>query len=364
MPDERYEERTEPATPRRRQEARGRGQVARSIDLSAAIVLLASLVALSIMGATMGGSIAGLTVNYLENYPVIAYELAERPGELGVAHYLAQAFAAVLPILLPFLVVVVIAALAVQFVQVGFYFSFESMRFDVSRLNPVAGMSRFFTTRGTIRALMSVAKLLVLLGVTLWTIWQYRFDILATGEMDFPAFVRFMTESAIVLGIRLAIALLALAILDFAYQRFQYEADLKMTKQEVKEEMKRYEGDPKIKERRRQIQMRLAVQRMLGKVPRATVVVTNPTEYAVALQYDEGMAAPVVTAKGTDRLAERIRNIAIEHGVPIHRRPELARALYAAVEVDQSIPVEFYAAVAEVLALVYRTRPAAGAVAP
>jgi flagellar biosynthetic protein FlhB len=157
------------------------------------------------------------------------------------------------------------------------------------------------------------------------------------------------------LGLKLAAIFVVLAVLDYMYQRWQYRQDLRMTKQEVREEMKRMEGDPLIREQRRHIQRQMAMRRMSAEVPKADAVITNPTHVAVAVRYDaETMAAPRVVAKGADLLAQRIREIAMEHGVPIVEKPALARALYRAVEVGQEIPVKFYRAVAEVLAFVYR----------
>jgi flagellar biosynthetic protein FlhB len=354
VPEERFGERTEPATPRRREEARERGQVARSTDLANAVILLAALLVLLFGGRALADGIARFTVHHLGEIAEVRTLLEERDPR-DAAFLLLRASAAMGTALLPFLAVVVAAALAVHWLQVGFLFTTTPLEFDLTKLDPVAGFRRFFTLRGFMRAAMGVAKLAVLVAVAGWTLYQMRWEFLSTAQMDFPAAVGFMVRAVLIAGIRIAIALLLLAILDYAYQRYQYEQDLRMSRQEIKEELKRYEGDPKIKERRRRVQMQLALQRMLGRVPRATVVITNPTEYAVALEYSARAPAPVVTAKGRGRLAERIRNIALEHGVPIHREPWLARALYDAVEVGQAIPPELYEAVAQVLAFLYRT---------
>jgi flagellar biosynthetic protein FlhB len=158
------------------------------------------------------------------------------------------------------------------------------------------------------------------------------------------------------LSLRAALALLALAVLDYGLQRWQHERDLRMSKREIREELKRYEGDPRIRERRRVLQRRLALQRMMLGVPEATVVITNPTHFAVAVRYEKPMDAPVVVAKGAEQMALRIRETAMEHGVPIVERQELARALYRSVEVGQAIPSDLYKAVAEILAYVYRLK--------
>jgi flagellar biosynthetic protein FlhB len=214
-----------------------------------------------------------------------------------------------------------------------------------------------FSLRSLVRLLMGVFKLAALGTVLLLTVWAERFNILNLVDQEFIQIVKYLIELLFVLAFRAALVILLIAILDYGYQRWQYEMDLRMSRQEVKEEMKRYEGDPKIKRRRYAIQLRLAMQRMLQRVPRATVVITNPTEIAVALEYEqERMEAPVVVAKGTGYVADRIRAIAMEYEIPIVQRPPLAQALYKATEVGQVIPFELYEAVAEVIAYVYRLK--------
>jgi flagellar biosynthetic protein FlhB len=351
MAEERFEERTEPATPRRRQEARERGHVARSADLSAALVLLGALLALEFFGRGLAGSL-------FESAAGILGRLAEVDGdpENLVLHY-GGAVAAVLSGMAPFFILVIVAALAANFLQVGFLLTGQPLAPDLDRLDPVQGIRRLFSARAFVRLASGLLKLAVVGGVLFATIWSERERLTGLAGLEFEPMLGYATGMMLTLALRAVLALLALALLDYGYQRWQYERDLRMSRAEVREEMKRYEGDPKIRERRRALQRRLALQRMIQRVPKATVVITNPTHVAVAVEYDrEKMEAPVVSAKGAEHLAERIREAAHEHGVPVVERPELARALYKAVEVGQSIPMELYQAVAEVLAYVYRLK--------
>jgi flagellar biosynthetic protein FlhB len=206
---------------------------------------------------------------------------------------------------------------------------------------------------GWVQLLMNFAKVGLVAAVA-WSAVSGRIEqILAVQTLSLMQIFGLSGEVIYAIALRLAIVLLVLALLDYLWQRYRVEKKLKMTKQEVKDEMKRMEGDPLIKQRRRQIALQRAMQRVRSVVPTADVIVTNPTEYAVALKYEDGMTAPKVVAKGRGYVAQKIREIALEHGIPILERPPLARALWRTVEVGQEIPEQFYAAVAEILAYVY-----------
>lgn len=350
MAEERFDDRTEPATQRRREEARERGQVARSVDLSSALILLAALLALHFFGRTFIGSIFGALRGILENL----HNVGEDPAD-AMREY-ASFFVAVILGMLPFLAMVFAMALASGFLQVGFLFTFKPLEPNLERLDPIAGIGRIFSIRSLMRLVAGLAKLFVITAVVAITLWGERYVLLGLLDRAFQEIVGYLVELSFMLSIRAVIALLVLGILDFGWQRFQHERDIRMSRQEIREELKRFEGDPKIRERRRAIQRQLAMQRMMQRVPRATVVITNPTHYACALEYDhDKMDAPTLVAKGADHLAERIRAIAMEHNVPIVQRPEIARALYKC-EVGQTIPFELYQAVAEILAYVYRLK--------
>jgi flagellar biosynthetic protein FlhB len=338
-------ERTEAPTPRRRQEAREHGQVARSQDLPAAVLLLGTVVALRALAPHILNTLVA-------TYSTLLGSDAARPYEVvQLAPLVLKGVAMItLPVLLLGMVFVTVANLA----QVGWLISAEPLRPDLNRLNPVKGLGRLFDAQAMVRLGLGIAKMGAVAGVAALTIWQVRRGIIHT--LDLSAGPLLSTSGGIVymLCLRLAVVLLVLAICDYGWQRWHHEQDLKMSREEIKEEFRRMEGDPMIKHRRRQVQQQLAMQRMRYDVPKADVVITNPTELAIAIRYDaETMDAPRVVAKGQGYMAEMIRRIAAEHGVPIVERRPLAQALYRAVEVGQEIPREFYGAIAEVLAYVY-----------
>lgn len=347
MPDS-AQDRTEAPTPRRREEARNRGQIARSTDLSAAVVLLGALVLLHTSGRQILGRLIEVTRFCLGD----SGPSSVSPS--GLTLTLASALRECAGMVLPLMLVVFVLALVTAFAQVGVLFTFTPLKPSLDKLNPITGLTRMFSGRSFVHLLMGIAKTALLAGVTYLTVKGRAGALLHASGLDHLALVALASDMVFTLGIRLAIILLVLAIIDYIYQRWRTERDLRMTREEVKEELKRMDGDPLIKRRRREMQMQLALQRIKAAVPKADVVVTNPTELAIVLQYDaDTMKAPKVTAKGADLLAKRIRELAIEHGVPIVERKPLAQALYKSVEVGQEIPAQFYKAVAEILAYVY-----------
>lgn len=349
MPEERFEEKTEPATPRKLEDARSEGNVSRSTDLNSAVLLMAAVVFLWFVGDTFIGENMALMRHLLERLHALDLSREGAVGELRRV----MVFAGM--IVLPLLVLMIVVAFLINVAQVGFLFTTKVFTPNPDKFNPITGMQRLLSVRGAVRALMGVLKLLVLGVVVGASLWAERGRLIGLAEAEFPAIVGTWGDLAWTISFRAALALLVLALLDYAYQRFQYHRDLRMSKQEVKEELKRYEGDPRIRERRRAIQRQTALQRMLGKVPTATVVITNPTHLAVALRYEPSETpAPTCVAKGAGTIAERIIELAHEHGVEVVRKPELARPLYQSVEPGQVIPEDLYKAVAEVIAYVYR----------
>ena len=215
-------------------------------------------------------------------------------------------------------------------------------------------MKKLVSLRGSVRLVMSLFKIAIVSAVLWWTLVDKVDELIPTMHLGVGAIMEFLIDVCFTVGIRIAVALLIIAIIDYGYQRWQHENDLKMSKQEVKEELKRYEGDPKIKQRRMRTQRAILQQRMMHKVPEADVVVTNPTHLAVALEYKrDTMPAPRVVAKGAGYVAQKIREIAVVHGIPIVEKKPLAQALYKTVEVGMTIPPDLYQAVAEILAYVY-----------
>jgi len=348
--EERDEERTEPATPRRREEARERGQVARSADLSSALILLAAVVALHFLGRSMIGGILASSTSVLDGLAGVDGAPGNLMGRFG------GAFAAVLAGFLPFIGIILAAAVGANLVQVGFLFTGDPLVPDLDRINPVSGLGRLFSIRGLLRIVAALLKISLVAVVVFWTLWAERVRLVELSGRPFEQVLGVATDLMFTLSLRAALALLGLALLDFGLQRWQHGRDLRMSKREVREELKRYEGDPRIRERRRGLQRRLALQRMMLGVPEATVVITNPTHFAVAVRYEKPMEAPIVVAKGAEQMAFRIRETALEHGVPIVERKELARALYRTVDVGQAVPSEVYKAVAEILAYVYQLK--------
>jgi len=348
--EEREEDRTEPATPRRREEARERGQVALSADLSSAVILLAAVLALRFAGRPLIESLFASTSAVLEGLAGVDGDPAALLARFG------GAFTAVLLGFLPFVGIVLVAAMAANLFQVGFLFTADPLTPDLDRLNPVSGLGRLFSLRGLVRLLGGLLKLSIVGLIVFWTIWAERASLVELSGRGFEQIPAVSVDLMHTLSLRAALALLVLAAAEYGFQKWQFERDLRMSKRELREELRRYEGDPRMRERRRAIQRQLALQRMVLAVPQATVVITNPTHLAVAVRFEKPMDAPVVVTKGAEQMARRIRESAMEHGVPIVERKDLARALYGGVDVGQAIPSALYQAVAEILAYVYRLK--------
>ncbi len=347
-------EKTEPASPRKREEAREKGQVARSADLNSAVLLLGAAVILSILSKSLLVAMGGLMNDAWGGLSdgVISFDTVVTEGAAG--------FGALLRLLLPFLLGLMALALLVNVLQVGFRISTKPLELDITKLDPIKGAKRVLSKRGFVRMLFGLVKLGIV-GSILYN--GYHQILLEQSERHLAGLLHGSIENAwgyairelFGIAVRAAIALLIIAILDVSFQKWQHEQDLRMTKQEVREEMKRMEGDPKLKERRRRVQQQLALQRMMHEIPTADVVITNPTHFACALKYDEQtMAAPRLVAKGQDHIAHRIRELAIENGVPIVEEPPLARSIFQLTEVGEDIPPDLYQSVAEVLSYVYR----------
>jgi flagellar biosynthesis protein FlhB len=257
--------------------------------------------------------------------------------------------------LAPILIGVVVIAVVVNMMQVGFFLSAKRLQPNFASLNPIKGFSRLLGKgNGIVSLLMSLAKLILVALVAWSAVADHLGEIMASQRLEFGQIFLLGAELVYSIGIRIGVVLLILAAVDYFWQRFRNEKQMKMTKQEVKDEMKRMEGDPHIRQRRRQIQLQMATGRLKKTVPTADVIVTNPTHFAIALKYEaDTMHAPRVVAKGRGIMAMRIREIAIANGIPILERKPLARALYKLVDVGHEIPEQFYSAVAEILAYVY-----------
>lgn len=345
------QERTEEATPRRIQEARRKGQVSRSPDLTGALCLLAMVALLYAIKDQFFLDLQRYLAGYLSDVAHL-HVFEKSPVSL-----LNSAALFSLKLLAPFFGVAAFAVLASSLVQVGFLYSPEAIKPKLTNLNPMSGLQRMFSTRSLVELVKSVLKFVIIGSVTYSLIRANLKELLLVLNRSPEGIYQTIIGFILTVAWWGALAYLALSLLDYMYQRYDYKKSLKMSKQEVKEEFRQAEGDPQIKFRQREMRRSMSLNRIISEVPRSTVVVTNPTRLAVALLYrQKEMAAPKVVAKGAGRLAERIREIARENRVPVMENKELARFLYKNVEVDQEIPLEIYQAVAQILALVYRLK--------
>lgn len=344
-------EKSQDATPHRRQQAREEGHVAYSQDLASSAVWLAALVTLLYLGGPLTKHLGQLLARYLGGQ---AWLEADTGFLLAQGRDVLWGLATTL---LPILGLLLVWGGLANVLQFGLLLVPDKLAPDWSRINPLSGLARLFSLSNVVRLSFGVFKIVVAAAVAALAIYQRRDEILALAGMDLLQIGTLLWDLCIWTAIKVGLALLALAILDFGYQWWKREQDLRMTPQEVREEMRNLQGDPQVIARRRAVQRQLAANRLTSAVPKADVVVTNPTELAVALQYDPAtMNAPIVLAKGAGVLAQRIRQLALEHGIPIVEKKPLAQALYRDVELNQPIPDQLYAAVAEVLAYVYQLK--------
>lgn len=345
------QERTEQATPRRIQEARRKGQVAKSTDLTGALCLLAMV---ALLYAIKDQFFLDLQRFFTGHY--------SRVGQLHVLEnnplpVLNNAVLFLLKLLAPFFGVALLVVVASNLAQVGFMFSTEALKPKGMTLNPMSGLQRMFSSRSVVELAKSVLKFAIIGGITYYLIKANMGELLLVFNRPPGGIYQAIIGFIITVAWWGALAYLALALFDYMYQRYDYKKSLMMSKQEVKEEFRQSEGDPLVKSKQREMRRSMSLNKIISEVPQATVVVTNPTRLAVALSYRQGeMPAPKVVAKGAGWLAKQIREIAGENGVPVIEKKEVARFLYENVEIDQEIPLEIYQAVAEILALVYRLK--------
>ncbi len=345
-------ERTEEATPKRRREAREEGNIARSTDAASAILLLGAMLVLASGMQPFLASLASMLEKSLSAGTLASGLSVGELDELIVSTTWESALAA-----LPIAAAAIAIALLAHVWQVGFLVSTKAIEPKLERLDPIKGFGRVFGARGAIKTAMDVVKVALVAWVAFVVATAVMPTIVALPEFGALRGFEEIGSIGLTLGIQAGVALLLLGLADYLVQRIKHEKDLRMTKQQVKDEWKDSDGDPEVKRRRMQIARQLASQRLQAAVPKADVVVTNPEHISVAIQYDpETMAAPRIVAMGADHLAFRIRQIAGRHGIPIVERKPLARALYANAKVGQEIPADHYKAVAEILAYVYRLK--------
>ena len=347
------QEKTEQPTAKKLRDAKQKGQVPRSKELNSMTVTVFGALGLLFMGAWMIGRVAQMMSG---GFDISRAEIYSRDAVFaGLELALSEALSAIGPFLLLMLLVALLTPLAIG----GWAFSLEALAFKADRIDPVRGMKRIFGARGLMELAKSLAKFLVVSVVAAIYLWSRRDDFLGLGSQPIGLALE---NGAWLIGLCFLVvsgALILIAAIDVPFQLWDHAQKLKMTLQEVRDEMKDTEGDPHVRARNRQIQREMAMSRMMDDVPDATVVITNPTHYAVALKYDQArMRAPVVVALGRDLVALKMREIGAFHGVEIFEAPPLARALHASCKLDQEIPAHLYFAVAQVLAFVFQLRDA------
>lgn len=345
------QERTEKATPQKREKARQKGQTAHTRELSTLLILLSATAVFFGAGSWIMGRLFGVVESSFRSLSAVSLE------EGGLATLMTRAAVDIFTILAPILLPLMIAGIAANVLQKGFMFNMELLSLNLSRLNPLSGIKRLVSAASWGELIKGVFKLSIIGYVAYLTV-RSQMDtvpgLINAAPADILFFIAAVSARVILFT---CLALLFLTFMDYLFQRWQYERELRMTKQEVKDEMRQREGDPLVKARIRRIQAEIARKRMMQAVAKADVVVTNPTRLAVALHYTpDKMAAPVVVAKGAGFIALKIRETASSHGVPIVENKPLAQALFASVDIGQAIPITLYKAVAEVLAYVYRLK--------
>jgi flagellar biosynthetic protein FlhB len=345
------DDKTEEPTSQRLEDFRKEGQVAQSKELTSLFVLLAALAAMYGMGPSMVGDF----LNFMRRMFVEAAAADLTTERVNVLLWLCMGQAA--QMIMPIAIAGFVAGVLGSVVQFGFLFTWTPLQPQASRINPLSGFQRIASMASLVEGLKSLLKLAAVCGVTYSLLESEIIGSASTIDMDSSQFVAYMSSAGFRLVGGVCIGLFVVAAADFAYQKFKYQKSLMMTKQEVKTEHKQREGDPLLKARIRSIQREASRKRMMQDVPKADVIVTNPTHFAVALKYDgEKMAAPRVIAKGKDLIAQRIKEIAKKNGIPLVENVPLARALHKSVKVGGVVPRSLYQAVAEVLAYVYRLK--------
>jgi flagellar biosynthesis protein FlhB len=340
---------TEDPTPRKLEESRRKGQVALSREVSTWVLLLASTI---VVATTLSGVFTGLTID-LQRYLAQAHQMPTGPG--GLADVLSGAVATSLWVIFPALFVLVLAAFIGPFAQIGPLFAPELLKMDLQKISPLKGVQRLFSLKSVIEFLKGLAKIAVVSVVTYIILQPYLGQVEHFVGLSMPALLQELLEITMRLLIAVVVVMFIIAGLDLVYQRYDFYTRMRMTQQELKDEYRQTEGDPVMRGRLKQLRQERARQRMMQNVPKADVVITNPTHFAVALQYlPDEMLAPKVIAKGADDVAARIRAVAREHDIEIVENPPLARTLFDKVDLDQIIPPDLYKAVAEVITYVFK----------
>lgn len=351
MAEESGQEKTEDPTPKRIREAREKGDVPRSKELATTLVLMTAVASVFVFGAQLADKLLGIVES---NFILDRQSIFDTNKML--AHFEASSWDALLGVAGIFSVILV-AALIGPIALGGWNFSSKSLAPKGSRISPLAGIKRMFSLKALVELFKAIAKFSLVGGFAILILWNLRSEILALGTFEARPAIKEAIDIVVWVFMALSAVLILIAVVDVPYQLYEYTEKMKMTLQEVKDELKNTEGKPEVKGRIRQLQREIAQRQMMKSVPEADVVITNPTHYAVALKYDgEGRGAPILVAKGVDFLAFKIREVAEEHDVPILSAPPLARAIYNFTELEEEIPSGLYMAVAQVLAYVFQLK--------
>ena len=348
-------EKTEKATPKKRRDARKKGQVRRSTEVNTAFCAIVMFGLLFAIWPMFVEQMMGIFSEHFSEQSILMARRGLNQNE--IMEILARVLLGFFGMMFPILAAALVAGVAANVLQIGFMFTTETMKVKLNKINPINGFKQMFSPRKLFDLFKNLLKIF-LVGYVAYTDYISLLDKFGryVGQDIYVSFVDIM-RTAFLMALKMCIVMVFIAVADFLYQWWKYEKDLRMTKQEVKDEYKMMEGDPKIKGKIRQKQMQMSAMRMMQQVPEADVVITNPTHYAVALSYKEKEhTAPRVLAKGQDYIAHKIREVAMEHDIQIVENPPLAQSLYATCEVGDEIPDELYQAVADVLVFVYRQK--------
>ncbi|MEA1893262.1 MAG: flagellar biosynthesis protein FlhB [Campylobacterota bacterium] len=345
------QEKTEEPTPKKIEDARKEGNVPKSQDTSGVVTLFVAILAVLMLFPYMSSHVLGLYYYY---FSLIGTPL-DRLVMVNIAIITMKEF---LLIIMPLAIAVAISGIIVALAQFGFLFTTKAIMPDFKKIDPIKGTKNLFSMKKLIEGVKITFKSFTTLGIGFVFFFMYIMELPTVALFSLGDQLDWLKDKAIILAFVMLLIIFVFAMIDIIIVRKQYFDGLKMSKQEIKDEMKNMEGDPLIKSKIRQIQMEASRKRMMAEVPNADVVITNPTHYAVALKYEETKRAPIVVAKGMDNIAQQIKKIARENNVHIVQNPPLARSLYADVEIDKQIPEELFAAVAEVLAYVYKMNQA------
>ena len=344
-------EKTEKATPKKREDARKKGQTAKSQDVNTAIILLAVFLFLTFSASYIGDIVFDLFHQTFQEYMLM--DLTENTVQVITMDLMKE----IALLLGPIMLVALIAGLFSNYIQVGVMFTAEPLQPKLEKIDPIKGFKRIFSLRAIVELLKSILKISFVGAITFVILWMNIDQVLSLSFKSVGDSLTTMASLTIQMGIAASLALLFLSLFDFLYQKYDFEKNIRMSKQDLKDEHKNIEGDPLIKSKIKQRQREMAMRRMMQEVPEADVVITNPTHFAIALKYDENkMDAPFVVAKGVDYMAQKIKYIAGENDIVMVENRPLARSLYDSAEIGDAVPEEFFKAVAEILAYVYRIK--------